>query len=152
MEIIDIHTHVPFSNSKIIKFARSIGINCSVKGLIAELKKNNISGAFVITENFKDSNLLGLADVKKIEQVQNINLIAGINPLKAGIQGIVATDKALSDGVFKGLKIYLGYYPFFPHNKIYEKFYMLAQKHNVPVFFILAILSVKSIVLSMRIL
>ena len=135
MEVIDCHTHVTFSEDEVFKFARSLNFDSSLKGLVGELKRNNISGAFVITENLKDSTPLGLADVKKSQQVKNINWIAGINPLKAGVKELSASDKALSDSIFKGLKVYLGYYPIFPHDKIYEPFFKLAQKHDVPVFF-----------------
>ena len=135
MEVIDCHTHVCFAEDEVTKFARNMNVEPSFEGLLNELGKNRISGAFVITENLQDSTPMGLNDVQSLPKNPKISWIAGINPFKAGIKEIVATDKALSDGVFKGLKIYLGYYPFFPHNKIYEKFYMLAQKHNVPVFF-----------------
>ena len=135
MEVIDVHTHVTFTRDSLAVFAESLKFKPTVDGLLSELDSYNISRAFVITENLLDTTPLGLSDVKKIPANSKISWIAGINPLKAGKKELDATDKALSDGVFKGLKIYLGYYPVFPTDKVYGPFFKLAQKHNVPVFF-----------------
>ena len=135
MEVIDVHTHVGFVRNNLVVFAESLKFNPTFDGLLSELKKNNISRAFAITENLMDTTPLCINEVKKLQVNQKVSWICGINPLKAGAKEIAATDAALSEGVFKGLKIYLGYYPIFPSDKVYEPFYKLAQKHSVPVFF-----------------
>lgn len=135
MEIIDVHTHVPFGNLNVVAFARSLDIDCSIDGLISDLDKNSISTVFAITDDRSDATPLELSQVNLIPKNSRIKWIGGINPYKSGEKEVVATDKALSEKIFVGLKVYLGYYPFFPQDKVYEKFYGLAQKNDVPVFF-----------------
>lgn len=135
MEVIDCHTHVCFSDDDVAKFAGGRNVNPSFDGLLNELNKNRIASAFVITENMVDSTPIGVNDVKKLQKNPKISWIAGINPLKAGKKEILNTDNALSEGIFCGLKIYLGYYHFFPQDKVYEPFLKLAQKYDVPVLF-----------------
>jgi predicted TIM-barrel fold metal-dependent hydrolase len=61
--------------------------------------------------------------------------IASINPYTVTSKSIKQTGKLLESGKIKGLKIYLGYLPFYPNNQLYHPFYRLAGKYNVPVIF-----------------
>lgn len=135
MQIIDVHTHIPFGNANVKSFANSLGIDYSVDGLLAELEKNSVSHAFAITDDRNDSTPLELSIVNTIPKNEKISWIGGINPLKAGEKELAATEKSLADKTFVGLKVYLGYFPFLPQEKNYLPFYELAQKCKVPVFF-----------------
>lgn len=134
MEVIDCHTHICFAQNSLKLFAQEHGRDVSFEEFIAVLKNNRISRAFAITEDLQSSTPIDYDNVQNLKS-DEVRWIAGINPYKAGKKEIMNTDKALLQKVFVGLKIFLGYYPFFPNDKIYEPFYKLALKHNVPVFF-----------------
>lgn len=64
-----------------------------------------------------------------------ITYMGGINPFFAGNKYVERTRECIVSGRIKGLKIYLGYFPFPPDAPVYRTYYRLAEEHHVPVVF-----------------
>ncbi|MFS0862599.1 amidohydrolase family protein [Fredinandcohnia sp. 179-A 10B2 NHS] len=140
MKIIDAHIHY----SEIKSFhetARNISkVDYSFEGLQKEFKENNVvlGIAMGVTETagegFPDSastSPMGIdltADIPK-----NVVYCAGINPFKLDEEALLQLEKEVQQPECVGIKIYLGYYPFFAYDEVYEPVYKIAKKYNVPV-------------------
>lgn len=107
------------------------------------MKENNISLAIGMGlreleggEGFPDSapsSPMGL-DMLPSEGT-DVVYCAGINPYRLKRADLNQLTKELLKPEVVGIKIYLGYYPFYAYDKVYEPVYSLAKDFNVPVVF-----------------
>ncbi|UTR10707.1 amidohydrolase family protein [Evansella sp. LMS18] len=143
MKIIDAHIHLSHINS-FHDTAKNISrLDYSVRGLQREMKENNIvlgigMGLREIEggEGFPDSlppTPMGLDLLK--EPLEEVVYCAGVNPYRLGRQELHNLEKELLKPDVVGIKIYLGYYPFYAYDKVYEPVYELARDYRVPVVF-----------------
>ena len=140
MEIIDAHMHAPATSSKEREnkvFAKQHNIEFSERGLLKEMRANNVRLAialsadtsFTLPTPIEKNNIIKLAKQKRFV------CVAGINPNRISRKAIHSTKKLLANKTICGLKVYLGYAPFYPSDKRYSPFYKLAQTYKVPVIF-----------------
>lgn len=142
MKIIDAHMH--FSNIASFKdtaLNRS-NVNYSSAGLIEEYRNSNVVLAIGmgVTEQqvgqFPDAAAqtpMGL-DLPGQEKL-NLVYCVGVNPHSLDTNHLIALEKELQKDRVVGLKIYLGYYPYYAYDRIYGPIYELAATYNVPVVF-----------------
>lgn len=146
MKIIDTHLHL--SSIQLFKdTANAISlVDYSAKGLTKELREAGIIAAIgmglgeTLAGAFPDPlapNPMILNDASK--RVPHLYTCLGINPFPLMSperdQTIAAIEAALVRPEVVGLKIYLGYYPFYAYDDAYEPLYRLAAEHHVPVVF-----------------
>jgi predicted TIM-barrel fold metal-dependent hydrolase len=136
MKIIDAHIHTAFQKKDLQIIAKENKIDFSIRGLKNEIKKNKLTYVISLTDTVNDVTPIGKNWIfKQTEENKKIIAVCGINPLKSGKQSIDAARKLLKKGLIKGFKIYSGYYPKYPFDSCYKKFYALAQEFDVPVIF-----------------
>jgi predicted TIM-barrel fold metal-dependent hydrolase len=142
MKIIDAHIHF----SKIGSFhetAKQISIvDYSNEGLQKEFRENNVvlGIAMGVTETsgegFPDSASSSPMGIDLTPEIpSNIVYCAGINPFKLDEKALQDLRNDLGKPDCVGIKIYLGYYPFYAYDDVYEPVYKLAKEYNVPVVF-----------------
>ncbi len=136
MKIIDAHIHTAFHRKDLRALALKQGIDFSLKGLRAEMKNSGVNFAISLADVFKDPTPLGKGWLlEQIKDNKNVFGVLGINPFKVNAKSIKETEALIKKGIVKGLKIYLGYYSKYPFDKVYSKFYQMAQKYGCPVIF-----------------
>jgi len=118
-------------------------VDYSYRGLKKEMLENNVSLAIGMGlreleggEGFPDaapSTPMGL-DLLPFES-DSVVTCAGINPYRLSRQDLVHLEKELVKPEVVGIKIYLGYYPFYAYDRIYEPVYALARDYKLPVIF-----------------
>src|SRR3989338_9560172 len=109
MEIIDVHIHTTYDPEGVPSFRQF-----SLQELLTEMKRNNVEKAVSITssENYEHPTPMRLEKaINQKSKTSKLAFIAGINPFKVGKNEYRATEKALSEKLFIGLKIYPGYTP-----------------------------------------
>ncbi|CAM3501518.1 amidohydrolase family protein [Cytobacillus oceanisediminis] len=142
MKVIDAHIH--FSDIKSFhQTAKEVSfVDYSYKGHQGEFQKANVvlSIAMGLTETdqmgFPDYGArtpMGLDLDKAIPD--NIVYCPGINPYDLNEQSLNRLEMDLQKPNVVGIKIYLGYYPYYAYDEVYEPVYALAEKYNVPVVF-----------------
>jgi predicted TIM-barrel fold metal-dependent hydrolase len=142
MKIIDAHIHF----SEIGSFhetAKSISkVDYSKEGLQKEFKENNVvlGIAMGVTETsgegFPDSSSPSPMGIDLSAEIPtNVVYCAGINPFKLDEKALKELRMDLEKPDCVGIKIYLGYYPFYAYDEVYEPVYKLAKEYNVPVVF-----------------
>lgn len=142
MKIIDAHVH--FSAIKSFQDTADT-LSClsyTYNGLLKEWKEHNVVGAVAmgVTETepqgFPDNRSetpMGLDLAPTIPA--NMGYCPGINPYKMEEKSIRQLEFELQKYNVVGMKIYLGYYPFYAYDEIYTPVYRLAAKYQLPVVF-----------------
>ncbi len=142
MKIIDAHIH--YSDIKSFKQTATdiSNVDYSYNGLQKEFTENNVvlGIAMGVTETagegFPDSASASPMGIDLTDEIpRNVVYCAGINPYKLDEISLLQLEKDVQKPECVGIKIYLGYYPFFAYDDVYEPVYKIAKKYQVPVVF-----------------
>jgi uncharacterized protein len=142
MKIIDAHMH--FSNIKsFYETAEKLSfVDYSAKGILKEYREANvvlgIGMGVTETDNqgfpdYEAATPMGL-DLEE-ELPKEIVYCAGVNPYDLQEDALARLEKEVQKPNVVGIKIYLGYYPFYAYDKVYQPVYKLAAKYQLPVVF-----------------
>ncbi|RSK27312.1 amidohydrolase [Bacillus sp. HMF5848] len=142
MKIIDAHMH--YSNiGSFHETANELSrVSYSYHGIIDEYKENNVilGIAMGVTETtgegFPDSMAESPMGIDLDTNIpDNIVYCIGVNPHTLTEKTIVKLEQEIQMPKAVGFKIYLGYYPVYAYDEIYQPIYRLAAKYDVPVVF-----------------
>ncbi|UHA76297.1 amidohydrolase family protein [Paenibacillus sp. 481] len=142
MKIIDAHMHL----SHIEEFKRTAAekslVDYSAAGILREYSENGVvlGIGMGLTETQADGfpdraarTPMGLDLVDPLPA--QIVYCIGINPYNLGVQALADIERDIQKPEVVGLKIYLGYYPFYAYDAVYEPIYKLAAQYGLPVVF-----------------
>ncbi len=146
MKIIDAHIHL--SNLEVyVKMLQNLNASTNLKEIEVLMYKNNIvfsigmgiSDFSYANTSFSSPMLLDL-DRKwnpfNEQYSKRIACCPGINPymlLKYKKKYLDQLEKLLALKHIVGIKLYLGYYPFYVHDDVYDSIFQLAEKYDLPV-------------------
>jgi predicted TIM-barrel fold metal-dependent hydrolase len=142
LKIIDAHMH--FSNiSEFKRTARELAIvDYSYEGIIEQYRAHHVvlgigMGVTEREENgFPDRSARTPMGMDLSEQLPpNLVYCAGVNPYDLGADALARLEQEVQKPEVVGLKIYLGYYPFYAYDKVYDPVYELALRYDLPVVF-----------------
>ncbi len=142
MKIIDAHIH--FSNIRSFHETanQQSHVDYSKSGIVKEFSEAGV--VLGIGMGLTETKGIGFPDPEAMtpmgldletELPNNIVYCAGINPYSLNDQSLILLEKELQKPNVVGLKIYLGYYPFYAYDEVYHPVYELAEKYDVPVVF-----------------
>jgi predicted TIM-barrel fold metal-dependent hydrolase len=127
--IIDCHVHLNNYHDEI-----AVSLDESLDRLRGAMQEADVDYALVLTSYLVNSNRPSTAEVvQAVEQIGNLGVVAGISYLNYRERDIRELADFLSAGRIKGLKLYPGYEPFFPHDQRLRVVYELAEEFDVPV-------------------
>jgi uncharacterized protein len=141
MKVIDAHMH--FSNIK--SFHETAGtlsfVDYSARGILTEYEEANVvlGIGMGLTErkmgfpDYESETPMGL----DLEQQIPSKLVycAGVNPFDLNEEALGRLEDEVQLANVVGIKIYLGYYPFYAYDDVYEPVYRIAAKYQLPVVF-----------------
>ncbi|WP_217562600.1 amidohydrolase family protein [Paenibacillus sp. GbtcB18] len=143
MKVIDAHMHLShIASFKDTASTRSF-VDYSVEGLLSEYAAQGVvlGIGMGLTESapggFPDreaSTPMGL-DMITAAFPKQVVYCPGVNPFKLDNAGLDELERALQRPEAVGIKIYLGYYPFYAYDSVYQPVYELAKQYKVPVVF-----------------
>jgi predicted TIM-barrel fold metal-dependent hydrolase len=129
--IIDVHTHL---NNYHEEQVRSIS-DCLDK-LQESMTENNVDYSLVLTSYKVNEHRPSISQVvNATRDLKNIFVVAGISYLNYKEKDLREISDFLKEGLIKGLKLYPGYEPFYPHDNRLQVVYDLAVEYDVPVMF-----------------
>lgn len=142
MKIIDAHIH--FSN--IQSFHHTANhlsfVDYSKEGYMKEFSEANV--VLSIAMGVTETNNMGFPDYETITPMgldlanpipKQIVYCPGINPYDLSQDSLAKLEVELQKPNVVGIKIYLGYYPFYAYDEVYDPVYQLAEKYHLPVVF-----------------
>lgn len=141
-KIIDAHIHL--SNIQSFKETAQLlsKVDYSIDGVQAEMEAANI--VLAIGMGVTETPKMGFPDNEANTPMgldlgeslpKTIVYCAGINPYKLETAAIAELEREIQKDNVVGIKIYLGYYPFFAYDQVYDPVYELAEKYDLPVVF-----------------
>lgn len=127
--IVDCHTHL---NNYDTDRVRSIG-EC-LDDLHATMEANAVDYAMVLTSyKVSEHRPPTSAVIEATGDYKHISVVAGISYLNYRERDLREVSDYLQAGLVRGLKLYPGYEPFYPHDKRCQVIYDLAVEYDVPV-------------------
>ena len=127
--IIDCHVHLNNYHDQI-----EYSLDESLEKLQLAMAEAGVMYSLVLTSFLVNPKRPSTAQViKAIEKVPNLGVVAGISYLKYKQRDLRELADYLDAGLVKGLKLYPGYEPFYPHDKRLQVVYELAEEFDVPV-------------------
>ena len=127
--IIDCHVHLNNYHEKI-----EVSLRDSLGKLGDAMAEAGIDYSLVLTSYLVSPHRPSTAQVvAAIETLPHLGVVAGISYLNYRQRDLRELADFLSAGLVKGLKLYPGYEPFYPHDKRLQVVYDLAEEFDVPV-------------------
>ncbi|HTK56957.1 MAG TPA: amidohydrolase family protein [Gemmatimonadales bacterium] len=127
--IIDCHTHLNNYHEH-----AAPGLAHSVARLRAAMAEAGIDYALVLTSYLVNDDRPSIRQViEAIGDAPDLGVVAGISYLNYKERDLRELADDLRAGRVKGLKLYPGYEPFYPHDKRLKVVYDLAEEFDVPV-------------------
>ena len=129
--IIDCHVHLNNYHEQI-----ACSLDDSLARLQDSMAASGVDYALVLTSYLVSPFRPSTAEVvKAIETIPNLGVVAGISYLKYRHRDLRELADFLEHGLVKGLKLYPGYEPFYPHDRRLQVVYDMAEEFDVPVMF-----------------
>ncbi len=127
--IIDCHVHLNNYHEE-----TSVSLEESLDKLQAAMQEADVCYALVLTSYLVNSNRPSTAEVVRgADALDNIGVVAGISYLHYRERDLRELADFVATGRVKGLKLYPGYEPFYPHDHRLRVVYELAEEFHVPV-------------------
>lgn len=127
--IVDCHVHLNNYHEEI-----ACSLDDSLGRLQRDMQEAGIDYALVLTSYLVSPHRPSTAQVvKAIERIPNLGVVAGISYNNYRERDLRELADFLQAGLVKGLKLYPGYEPFYPHDARLRVVYDLAEEFDVPV-------------------
>jgi uncharacterized protein len=142
MKIIDAHMHLSNIKSFYETAEKLSFVDYSSAGILKEYEESNV--VLGIGMGVSETNNMGFPDYEAVTPMgldledsipANIVYCAGVNPYDLNVEAIKRLESEVLKPHVVGIKIYLGYYPFYAYDEVYEAVYRLAAKYQLPVVF-----------------
>jgi hypothetical protein len=127
--IIDCHVHLNNYHEQV-----TVSIDESLDKLQAAMAEAGVDYALVLTSYLVSPHRPSTAEVvRAIESVGTLGVVAGISFTHYKERDLRELADFLKAGLVRGLKLYPGYEPFYPHDRRLQVVYDLAEEFSVPV-------------------
>ncbi|WP_010174120.1 amidohydrolase family protein [Bacillus coahuilensis] len=142
MKIIDAHIHFSSINSFKDTGETLSRVDYSGQGLLKEMEDGDI--ALAIGMGVTETEQMGFPDYHtetpmgldlEPELPAKLAVCPGINPYTLNQEALDRLEVQLKQPHVVGIKVYLGYYPFYAYDAVYQPVYDLAAMYKVPVVF-----------------
>jgi predicted TIM-barrel fold metal-dependent hydrolase len=127
--IIDCHVHLNNYHEN-----ESVSLDQSLDRLQQAMQDAGVDYSLVLTSYLVSPHRPSTAEVvKAVEKIESVGVVAGISYLNYRQRDLRELADFLGAGLVKGLKLYPGYEPFYPHDPRLKVVYDLAEEFDVPV-------------------
>lgn len=127
--IIDCHVHLNNYHEQV-----AVSLDESLDKLQASMADAEIDYSLVLTSYLVSPHRPSTAQVvAAISDIPNLGVVAGVSYNNYRQRDLRELADFLESGLVKGLKLYPGYEPFYPHDKRLQVVYDLAEEFDVPV-------------------
>ncbi|MEX2154251.1 MAG: amidohydrolase family protein [Gemmatimonadaceae bacterium] len=129
LRIIDCHVHLNNYHEQEV-----VSLEQSLDRLQRAMQEAGVAYSLVLTSYRVSAHRPSTAEVvRAIEQVDSLGVVAGISYQHYRQRDLRELADFLQAGLVKGLKLYPGYEPYYPHDKRLKVVYDLAEEFDVPV-------------------
>lgn len=127
--IIDCHVHLNNYHEQV-----SVSLDESLERLQKSMAEAGVAYALVLTSYLVSPHRPSTSEVvRAVEAIENLGVVAGISYRHYQERDLRELADFLKAGLVRGLKLYPGYEPFYPHDPRLQVVYNLAEEFKVPV-------------------
>jgi uncharacterized protein len=127
--IIDCHVHLNNYHEQI-----AVSLDESLDKLQGAMAEAGVCYSLILTSYIVSPHRPSTAEVvRAVESIDSLGVVAGISYLNYRERDLRELADLLGAGLVKGLKLYPGYEPFYPHDRRLKVVYDLAAEFKVPV-------------------
>jgi len=127
--IIDCHVHLNNYHEQV-----AMSLDEATDKLLKAMEEAGIGYSLVLTSYIVSPHRPSAAQViKALDKIDNLGVVAGISFKHSRERDLRELADFLKDGLVRGLKLYPGYEPFYPHDSRLRVVYDLAEEFQVPV-------------------
>jgi predicted TIM-barrel fold metal-dependent hydrolase len=127
--IIDCHVHLNNYHDQ-----TAVDLDQALDRLRAAMEESQVDYALILTSYLVSPQRPSTAEVvRAVEKDPRLGVVAGVSFLHYKQRDLRELADLLAEGLVKGLKIYPGYEPFYPHDRRMQVVYDLAEDFGVPV-------------------
>ena len=127
--IIDCHVHLNNYHEQV-----QVSLQDSLDRLQKAMQEAGVGYSLILTSYLVSPHRPSTAEVvKAVENIPSLGVVAGISYVNYRQRDLRELADFLSAGLVKGLKLYPGYEPFYPHDPRLKVVYDLAEEFDVPV-------------------
>ena len=127
--IIDCHVHLNNYHEQV-----AVSLDESLDKLQQAMQEAGVRYSLVLTSYIVSPHRPSTAQVvKAVEQIESLGVVAGVSYANYRERDLRELADFLRAGLVKGLKLYPGYEPFYPHDHRVRVVYDLAEEFDVPV-------------------
>lgn len=127
--IVDTHTHLNNYDED-----REVSLPARLDELQQSMANNQVDQALILTSYKVNTHRPSTREVVELtREIPNLHVVAGISFQNYRERDLREIADFLREGSVKGLKLYPGYEPFYPHNPRCRVLYDLAAEFDVPV-------------------
>lgn len=127
--IVDVHTHLNNYDE-----TRAVPLEARFDALLDSMQTNAVDCALILTSYTVNAHRPSTREVVELTKDSDaLFVVAGVSYLHYRERDLRELSDYLAAGVVKGLKLYPGYEPFYPHDKRCQVLYELALEYDVPV-------------------
>ena len=127
--IIDCHVHLNNYHEQV-----ALSLDEAIQNLLTAMAEAGVDYSLVLTSYIVSPHRPSAATIiKAIENIPQLGVVAGISFKHYRERDLRELADFLKAGLVKGLKLYPGYEPFYPHDSRLRVVYDLAEEFDVPV-------------------
>ena len=127
--IIDCHVHLNNYHEQV-----EVSLDESLEKLQRAMDEAGVCYSLVLTSYIVSPHRPSTAQVvKAVEAIESLGVVAGVSYMNYRERDLRELADFLRAGLVKGLKLYPGYEPFYPHDRRVRVVYDLAEEFDVPV-------------------
>lgn len=127
--IVDCHVHLNNYHDQ-----AAVELDEALDRLRAAMDESRVDYALILTSYLVTPQRPSAAQVvRAVEDDPRLGVVAGVSFLHYKQRDLRELADFLADGLVRGLKVYPGYEPFYPHDRRMQVVYDLAEEFEVPV-------------------
>lgn len=127
--IIDCHVHLNNYHEQ-----EAVSLGQSLDNLQRAMEEAGVTYSLILTSYLISPHRPSTAEVvRAVESIDSLGVVAGISYLNYRERDLRELADLLKAGLVKGLKLYPGYEPFYPHDRRLNVVYDLAEEFDAPV-------------------
>jgi len=129
--IVDCHVHPTFESDLFRMYAMDGRVNFSLHGLLAEMSDAHVEAAATYASYVPEFMVTNERLLEIVRGHRNLIPIGSFDPHRPDVAKI---KTYLSEGKLRGLKMYAGYWDFYPWDERFNGVLDLCEKYGVPLF------------------
>jgi hypothetical protein len=129
--VVDCHTHPAFESELFRLYAADGKVDFTLSGLLAEMRAARVEAAAIYASYVPEFTVTNEMLLEMAKGHPNLIPVGSFDPMDPDIPRL---RKYVAERRLRGLKMYTGYWGFYPWERRFEGVFDLCERHGIPLF------------------